>query len=109
MRQPAGLGGGEDPNRRFRYLIEQGQTGLSVDFDMPTLMGYDSDDPFSEGEVGREVVAIDILDGLEALFKGIDLANISVSITINPTAWILVALYAALSESLSNNLNMISS
>src|SRR5436305_561184 len=68
MRQIAGFGTGEDTNRRFRYLIEQGQTGLSVDFDMPTLMGYDSDDPRSLGEVGREGVAIDTLDDMEALF-----------------------------------------
>src|SRR5499426_3306224 len=108
MRQIAGFGTGEDTNGRFRYLIEQGQTGLSVDFDMPTLMGYDSDDPFSEGEVGREGVAIDTLDDLEALFQSIDLENISVSMTINPTAWILVAMYAALAESRGNDLKKIS-
>ena len=85
MRQIAGFGTGEDTNGRFRYLIEQGQTGLSVDFDMPTLMGYDSDDPRSLGEVGREGVAIDTLDDMEALFAGIDLERISVSMTINPT------------------------
>ncbi|HME95464.1 MAG TPA: methylmalonyl-CoA mutase family protein, partial [Methylomirabilota bacterium] len=73
MRQIAGFGTGEDTNGRFRYLIEQGQTGLSVDFDMPTLMGYDSDDPRSLGEVGREGVAIDTLDDMEALFADIDL------------------------------------
>ena len=77
MRQIAGYGIASDTNQRFRYLLAQGQTGLSVDFDMPTLMGYDSDDPFSEGEVGREGVAIDTLDDLEALFEGIDLENIS--------------------------------
>src|SRR2546427_8180645 len=108
MRQIAGYGTPSDTNERFRYLLAQGQTGLSVDFDMPTLMGYDSDDPFSEGEVGREGVAVDTLDDLEALFKGIDLENISVSMTINPTAWILVAMYAALAESRGNDLKKIS-
>jgi methylmalonyl-CoA mutase N-terminal domain/subunit len=99
MRQIAGFGTGEDTNRRFRYLIEQGQTGLSVDFDMPTLMGYDSDDPRSLGEVGREGVAVDTIEDMEALFAGIDLERISVSMTINPTAWILFAMYVALAES----------
>src|SRR5206468_7663004 len=108
MRQIAGYGTASDTNERFRYLLAQGQTGLSVDFDMPTLMGYDSDDPFSEGEVGREGVAIDTLDDLEALFEGIDLESISVSMTINPTAWILVAMYAALAESRGNDLKKIS-
>ncbi len=98
MRQIAGFGTGEDTNRRFRYLIEQGQTGLSVDFDMPTLMGYDSDHPRSLGEVGREGVAIDTLDDMEALFADIDLERISVSMTINPSAWILLAMYVALAE-----------
>jgi methylmalonyl-CoA mutase cobalamin-binding domain/chain len=68
MRQIAGFGTGSDTNARFKYLIEQGQTGLSTDFDMPTLMGYDSDHPMSLGEVGREGVAIDVLDDMEALF-----------------------------------------
>jgi methylmalonyl-CoA mutase N-terminal domain/subunit len=98
MRQIAGFGTGEDTNRRFQYLIAQGQTGLSVDFDMPTLMGYDSDDPRSLGEVGREGVAIDTIDDMEALFNGIDLEKISVSMTINPTAWILFAMYVAVAE-----------
>ena len=98
MRQIAGYGTGEDTNRRFRYLIEQGQTGLSVDFDMPTLMGYDSDDPRALGEVGREGVAVDTLDDMEALFAGVDLERISVSMTINPTAWILLAMYVALAR-----------
>src|SRR3989338_900824 len=105
MRQIAGYGTGHDTNRRFRYLIEQGQTGLSVDFDMPTLMGYDSDDPRSLGEVGREGVAVDVLDDVEALFEGIDLEQISVSMTINPTAWILLAMYVALAESRGNDLD----
>src|SRR5215471_7981250 len=98
MRQIAGYGTGEDTNRRFKYLIAQGQTGLSVDFDMPTLMGYDSDDPRSLGEVGREGVAIDIIDDMEDLFADIDLEKISVSLTINPSAWILFAMYLAVAD-----------
>jgi methylmalonyl-CoA mutase cobalamin-binding domain/chain len=108
MRQIAGFGTGEDTNGRFRYLIEQGQTGLSVDFDMPTLMGYDSDDPRSLGEVGREGVAVDTLDDVENLFRGVDLETISVSMTINPTAWILLAMYVALARSRGCDLNRLS-
>src|SRR3989449_6781425 len=108
MRQIAGYGTASDTNQRFRYLLSQGQTGLSVDFDMPTLMGYDSDDPRSLGEVGREGVAIDTLDDMEALFAGVDLENISVSMTINPTAWILLAMYVALAESRGNDLGALS-
>jgi len=108
MRQIAGFGTGEDTNGRFRYLIEQGQTGLSVDFDMPTLMGFDSDDPRSLGEVGREGVAVDTLDDVEALFEGVDLETISVSMTINPTAWILLAMYVALAQSRGCDLNRLS-
>jgi methylmalonyl-CoA mutase N-terminal domain/subunit len=98
MRQIAGFGTAGETNRRFKYLISQGQTGISCDFDMPTLMGYDSDDPRSAGEVGREGVAIDTLADFEELFEGIDLGRISVSMTINPTAWILLAMYVALAE-----------
>jgi 2-hydroxyisobutanoyl-CoA mutase large subunit len=108
MRQIAGFGTGEDTNRRFKYLIEQGQTGLSTDFDMPTLMGYDSDHPMSEGEVGREGVAIDTLADMEALLEGIDLEQISVSLTINPTAWILLAMYVALAQKRGYDLNRLS-
>ncbi len=108
MRQIAGFGTGEDTNRRFKFLISQGQTGLSTDFDMPTLMGYDSDHPMSEGEVGREGVAIDTLADMEALFDGIDLEQISVSMTINPTAWILLAMYVALAEKRGHDLNRLS-
>ncbi len=108
MRQIAGFGTGEDTNKRFRYLIEQGQTGLSVDFDMPTLMGYDSDDARSFGEVGREGVALCTLDDMAALFEGIDLTRISVSMTINPTAWILLAMYVALARSRGYDLNALS-
>jgi methylmalonyl-CoA mutase cobalamin-binding domain/chain len=98
MRQIAGFGTAEDTNQRFKYLIANGQTGLSVDFDMPTLMGYDSDHPMSDGEVGREGVAIDTLADMEPLFDGIDLETISVSMTINPSAWILLAMYVALAR-----------
>lgn len=108
MRQIAGFGTGEDTNKRFKYLIEQGQTGISTDFDMPTLMGYDSDHPMSEGEVGREGVAIDTLEDMEALLEGIDLENISVSFTINPSAWILLAMYIVLAEKRGYDLNKLS-
>ncbi len=104
MRQIAGFGTPADTNERFKFLISHGQTGLSVDFDMPTLMGYDSDDEMSEGEVGREGVAIDVLDDMAALFEGIDLETTSVSMTINPTAWILLAMYVAVAESRGNDL-----
>ena len=108
MRQIAGFGTGEDTNKRFKYLISQGQTGLSTDFDMPTLMGYDSDHPMSEGEVGREGVAVDTLADMEALYDGIDLENISVSMTINPSAWILLAMYVALAQMRGLDLNRLS-
>src|SRR5215468_9318151 len=108
MRQIAGFGIAEDTNKRFKYLIAQGQTGLSVDFDMPTLMGYDSDHPMSEGEVGREGVAIDTVADMEALFADIDLEKISVSMTINPSAWILLAMYVVLAEERGYDLNKLS-
>jgi methylmalonyl-CoA mutase N-terminal domain/subunit len=108
MRQIAGFGTGEDTNKRFKYLIAQGQTGISTDFDMPTLMGYDSDHPMSEGEVGREGVAIDTLADMEALLADIDLEKISVSLTINPTAWILLAMYVALAERRGYDLSKLS-
>jgi methylmalonyl-CoA mutase cobalamin-binding domain/chain len=108
MRQIAGFGTGEDTNKRFKYLISQGQTGLSTDFDMPTLMGYDSDHPMSEGEVGREGVAIDTLADMEALLEGIDLEKISVSLTINPSAWILLAMYVALARKRGCDMNKLS-
>ena len=103
MRQIAGYGTPEDTNERFKYLIAEGQTGLSVDFDMPTLMGYDSDDDMSSGEVGREGVAVDVLDDMEALFAGIDLEKTSVSMTINPTAWILLAMYVSVAQRRGND------
>jgi methylmalonyl-CoA mutase N-terminal domain/subunit len=108
MRQIAGFGTGEDTNKRFQYLIRQGQTGLSTDFDMPTLMGYDSDHPMSEGEVGREGVAVDTLADVEALYDGIDLENISVSMTINPSAWILLAMYVAMAKKRGLDLHRLS-
>lgn len=108
MRQIAGFGTAEDTNNRFKYLIANGQTGLSTDFDMPTLMGYDSDHPMCEGEVGREGVAIDTLADMEHLFDGIDLENISVSMTINPSAWILLAMYVALAQKRGLDLNKLS-
>jgi len=108
MRQIAGFGMAEDTNQRFKYLIAQGQTGLSTDFDMPTLMGYDSDHPMSEGEVGREGVAIDTMADMELLFDGIDLEQISVSMTINPSAWILLAMYVAVAQKRGLDMNKLS-
>ncbi|MGH2372701.1 MAG: acyl-CoA mutase large subunit family protein [bacterium] len=98
MRQIAGYGTPADTNARLKYLIAQGQTGISVDFDMPTLMGYDSDDPRALGEVGREGVAVDTIDDLDEILEGIDIGSISVSMTINPTAWILFSMYLAIAE-----------
>ena len=93
IRQVSGYGNAEDTNARYKYLIAAGQTGISTDFDMPTLMGYDSDHPMAFGEVGREGVAIDTLEDMEALFDGIDLNEISASLTINPTAFIIYAMW----------------
>jgi len=98
MRQIAGYGEPEDTNERLRYLIAHGQTGISVDFDMPTLMGLDSDDERSYGEVGREGVAIDHVDDLHRVFTGIDIGQVSVSMTINPSAWILLAMLLVVAE-----------
>jgi methylmalonyl-CoA mutase N-terminal domain/subunit len=98
MRQFAGFGTAEETNERFRYLLEHGQTGLSTAFDMPTLMGYDSDHPRSLGEVGREGVAIDSLADMETLFSGIPLAEVSTSMTINAPAAMLLAFYACVGE-----------
>src|SRR5881227_90471 len=98
MRQFAGFGTAEDTNARFRYLLEQGQTGLSTAFDMPSLMGHDSDHPRSLGEVGREGVAIDTLADMEALFEGIPLDRVSVSMTINAPAAIMLAFYVVAAE-----------
>jgi methylmalonyl-CoA mutase N-terminal domain/subunit len=98
MRQFAGFGTAEETNARFRYLLEHGQTGLSTAFDMPTLMGYDSDHPRSLGEVGREGVAIDSLQDMLTLFDGIPLGEVSTSMTINSPAAMLLAFYACVGE-----------
>ncbi len=98
MRQFAGFGSAEDTNRRFRYLLEQGQTGLSVAFHLPTLYGYDSDHPMSAGEVGKCGVAIDSLEDMEVLFEGIPLGEVTTSMTVNSTAPILFAMYLAVAE-----------
>ncbi len=98
MRQFAGFGTAEETNERFRYLLDRGQNGLSTAFDMPSLMGYDSDHVLSEGEVGREGVAIDTVDDMATLFDGIDLGEISVSMTINAPAVVMLAFYVAAAE-----------
>ena len=98
MRQFAGFGTAEETNARFRYLRDHGQTGLSTAFDMPTLMGYDSDHPRSLGEVGREGVAVDSLADVETLFGGISLGEVSTSMTINSPAAILLAYYVCVGE-----------
>src|SRR5918992_1222788 len=98
MRQFAGFGTSEETNVRFRYLLDHGQTGLSTAFDMPSLMGHDSDHPRSEGEVGREGVAIDTLDDMETLFAGIDMGAVSTSMTINAPAAVMLAFYVVAAE-----------
>ncbi|MCD2198324.1 methylmalonyl-CoA mutase family protein [Halobacterium sp. KA-4] len=98
MRQFAGFGTAEETNERFHYLIENGQTGLSTAFDMPSLMGLDSDDRMSLGEVGKEGVAVDTLRDMEILFDGIDLSEVSTSFTINPSAPVIYAMYLALAD-----------
>jgi len=98
MRQFAGFGTAAETNERFHYLVDEGQTGLSTAFDMPTLMGLDSDDAMADGEVGKEGVAVDTLDDMERLFDGIDLADVSTSFTINPSAPVIYAMYLALAD-----------
>ncbi len=98
MRQFAGFGTAEETNERFRYLLDHGQTGLSTAFDMPSLMGHDSDDRRSLGEVGREGVAVDTLDDMRDLFAGIDLGEVSVSMTINAPAAVMMAFYVVAAE-----------
>jgi len=98
MRQYAGYGSAEDTNRRFRYLLDRGQTGLSLAFDLPTQIGYDSDHFIALGEVGRVGVAIDTIHDLEILFDRIPLSEVSTSMTINSPAAILTAMYLALAE-----------
>ncbi|MBI4317099.1 MAG: methylmalonyl-CoA mutase family protein [Chloroflexi bacterium] len=98
MRQYAGYASAEESNRRFHYLLQHGQTGLSIAFDLPTQIGYDSDDPIAAGEVGKVGVAIDSLDDMEALLDGIRLDEVSTSMTINATAAILLAMYVAVAK-----------
>lgn len=98
MRQYAGFGSAKETNKRFRYLLEQGQTGLSVAFDLPTQIGYDSDDPMAEGEVGKVGVAIDSLEDMEILFDQIPLDKVSTSMTINAPASVLLCMYIAVAE-----------
>ncbi len=98
MRMYAGFGTAEDTNERFRYLLEQGMRGLSIAFDLPTQLGYDSDDALAEGSVGRVGVAVDTLADMEIIFKGIPLDRVSTSMTINAPATVLLAMYIALAE-----------
>ncbi len=98
MRQYAGFGTAEESNKRYRFLLSQGQTGLSVAFDLPTQLGLDSDHPLAQGEVGKVGVAIDSLEDMEILFKNIPLDKVSVSMTINSTAAVILAMYLALAE-----------
>src|SRR5438034_9389382 len=98
MRQYAGMASAEETNKRFRYLLDHGQTGLSVAFDLPTQMGYDSDALRAEGEVGKTGVAIDSVEDMKRLFDGIPLDEVSTSMTINATAAILLLLYELVAE-----------
>ena len=98
MRMFAGLGSAEDTNQRFHYLVQQGQTGLSTAFHMPTLMGYDSDSPLARGECGKCGVAIDTLKDMEILFDGLPIDRITTSMTINPPASVIWAMYLAMGE-----------
>lgn len=108
MRQYAGFGTAEESNKRYRYLLAQGTTGLSVAFDLPTQMGYDSDHPMAEGEVGKVGVAIDSLEDVETLFSGIPLDRITTSMTINATAAILLCMYVAMAKKQGANLPQLS-
>ena len=108
MRQYAGFGSAEDTNRRFHYLLQQGQMGLSVAFDLPTQMGYDSDHDLARGEVGRVGVAIDSVEDMERLLDGIPLDKVSTSMTINATAFILLGLYVCVAKKRGIPLNQIS-
>jgi methylmalonyl-CoA mutase N-terminal domain/subunit len=108
MRQYAGFGTAEESNRRYKFLLEEGTTGLSVAFDLPTQIGYDSDDPAAEGEVGKVGVAIDTLKDFEILFDGIKLEKITTSMTINATAAILLCMYVAVAKKQNADLKKIS-
>src|SRR5215469_8548839 len=98
MRQFSGFGSPEDTNARLRYLLRQGQTGLSIAFDLPTLMGYDADHMLAEGEVGKCGVSISSLEDMETLFQGIPLGDVTVSMTINSPAAVLWAMYLVVAE-----------
>lgn len=108
MRQYAGFATAEESNKRYKFLLEQGTTGLSVAFDLPTQIGYDSDSPIAEGEVGKVGVAIDTLKDMEILFDGITLENISTSMTINATAAILLCMYVAIAKKQNADLKKLS-
>src|SRR5579864_3596265 len=108
MRQYAGFSTAGESNKRYHYLLSQGVSGLSVAFDLPTQIGYDSDHALAEGEVGKVGVAIDSLEDMETLFKGIRLEDVSVSMTINSTAFILLSLYIALAKKQNADLKKIS-
>ena len=108
MRQYAGFSTAEESNKRYKYLLQNGTTGLSVAFDLPTQMGYDSSHALAEGEVGKSGVAIDTLKDIEILFEGIELDKITTSMTINSTASILLAMYIALAKKQGADLNKIS-
>lgn len=108
MRQYAGFGSAEESNKRYKFLIDSGTTGLSVAFDLPTQIGYDSDDPMSEGEVGKAGVAIDSLEDMETLFSGINLSDITTSMTINSTASLLLLMYVAIAKKQNADLSKLS-
>ena len=108
MRQYAGMGGAEESNKRYKYLLANGTTGLSVAFDLPTQIGLDSDNPLSLGEVGKVGVAIDSIEDMQRLFDGIELTKISTSMTINATASILLALYVAVARRQGGNIRQLS-
>src|SRR5207245_2886062 len=108
MRQYAGMGDAEESNRRYRYLLAHGTTGLSVAFDLPTQIGMDSDHAMATGEVGRVGVAIDSIEDMQRLFDGIDMEKISTSMTINATASILLALYIAVARRNGANIRKLS-
>src|SRR3979411_1768621 len=108
MRQYAGFSTAEESNKRYHYLLSQGVMGLSVAFDLPTQLGYDSDHSLAEGEVGKVGVAIDSIDDMQTLFKDIRLEDITTSMTINATAFILLAFYAALAKQQGTDMKKIS-
>src|SRR6266700_3941860 len=108
MRQYAGMGDAEESNKRYKYLLANGTTGLSVAFDLPTQIGLDSDHPLAAGEVGKVGVAIDSIEDMQRLFDGIELTKISTSMTINATASILLALYVAVARRQGANIRKLS-